>query len=127
MLENLKKGREARKGSGMVKSVKAQDVIMKELSELKAMIKPVDKTIEKPVEKPVVEKPVVEKPVVEKQVIVVEKPIEKPIEKPVEKPIEKPTIIKPVIIKHVPKDTLVATQPQVIPPKIYSLFNQPKW
>jgi hypothetical protein len=118
MLENLKKGREARKGSGMVKSAKAQDVIMKELSELKAMIKPAEKPVVDVVAlqpigskepKPVVEKPVVEKPVVIEKPVVVEKPVEKPVV------VEKPVIIKPVIIK------------QVIQPKIYSLFNQPKW
>ena len=38
MLENLRKGREARKNSTLVKSSKSQDIIMKELTELKSLM-----------------------------------------------------------------------------------------
>jgi len=115
MLENLRKGREARKNSGLVKSAKSQDIIMKELTELKSLM-----TSQKQ-EPPKVEQPKPEPP---KVVVKTEPP------KVVPKP-EPPKVVvsQPVNIPS-PSGTNFPPGTKVEPPKqptIYSTFKRPLW
>ena len=119
MLENLRKGREARKNSGLVKSSKSQDIIMKELTELKSLM-----TSQKQ-EPPKVEQPKPEPPKVVPKVVhkvpegqLVPKGLVEP-----PKVVPKPEPVKVVISQPV-------NIPKVEPPKqpsVYSTFKRPIW
>jgi len=100
MLENLRKGREARKNSGLVKSSKSQDIIMKELTELKSLMTSQKQEPVK-IEQPKAEQPKVEQP----KVVVKTEPVKVVISQPVNIPKVEP-----------PKQ-----------PSVYSTFKRPIW
>ena len=117
MLENLRKGREARKNSGLVKSAKSQDIIMKELTELKSLMtsqKQEPVKIEPPKVVVKTEQPKVVVKVPEGQLV--PKGLVEPVKVVISQPINIPKIEPPKIIIEPPKQ-----------PSVYSTFKRPIW
>jgi hypothetical protein len=113
MLENLRKGREARKA-------KSND-IMKQLSELKTLIvQPKEVEAVKPIE--VVTPRAVEQPKVVEKPKVVEAVTPRAVEQP--KVVEAKPINKPV---EAVKTMVTTTLPIVKQPVVYSTFKKPIW